>query len=700
MNIELKNCNSIDKANINIKEGRLNIKYAINGTGKSTISRALAIATNLDKYSLEELKPFKYLQEEGTENNPQISGVQPETKIAVFNEEYVNQYVFLEDEIIKNSFDIFVKTKDYEKHMREIDILVSGIKELFTNNPELNSLLQDMIEFIDGFGKTKTGYSSTGAIGKSLGKGNKLNNIPLGLEEYTEFLKNDQNIKWLKWQIEGKNYLEISDKCPYCTTVVEEKKEMITKISEEYDSKIIEQLNKILDLFDRLGMYFSSETNGKVKEIANNIDGLSKEQIAYLKEIKEQAELLREKLEKIKYIGFNSLKDVDKIVEELGKYKIDISYLSHLNTLYTEEKIEVINSEIDHILQTASKLQGEINQQKKAIQKTIKKYSVEINDFLKYAGYNYNVSISEENDNTYKMKLKHNDIDKVIDKVKTHLSYGERNAFALVLFMYNSIHENPDLVILDDPISSFDSNKKFAILNMLFMGNECLRGKTVIMFTHDFEPVIDAIYNMPYNFNPSPTASFLENVNGTIVELEICKVDIQSCVNMARQNIMNLSNTTNKLIYLRRLIEVENVKGNGWQLLSNLFHKDREQPLIRESDESERLMSSEEICEGSNEIRKYISEFDYQNEYQIMHNRSEMIDLYKLTNNSYEKLQIYRVINDDNSDNKVVKKFINETFHIENDYLFQLNPCKYNVIPGYIINECDADIELLISLSN
>ena len=77
-----------------------------------------------------------------------------------------------------------------------------------------------------------------------------------------------------------------------------------------------------------------------------------------------------------------------------------------------------------------------------------------------------------------------------------------------------------------------------------------------------------------------------------------------------------------------------------------------------------------------------------------------MIDLYKLTNNSYEKLQIYRVINDDNSDNKVVKKFINETFHIENDYLFQLNPCKYNVIPGYIINECDADIELLISLSN
>ena len=42
-----------------------------------------------------------------------------------------------------------------------------------------------------------------------------------------------------------------------------------------------------------------------------------------------------------------------------------------------------------------------------------------------------------------------------------HLSYGEKNAFALVLFMYSVLKDNPDLIVLDDPISSFDGNKKF-----------------------------------------------------------------------------------------------------------------------------------------------------------------------------------------------------------------------------------------------
>ncbi len=39
--IEIKNCNCIKEANIKIEEGTLNIKYGSNGTGKSTISKAI-----------------------------------------------------------------------------------------------------------------------------------------------------------------------------------------------------------------------------------------------------------------------------------------------------------------------------------------------------------------------------------------------------------------------------------------------------------------------------------------------------------------------------------------------------------------------------------------------------------------------------------------------------------------------------------
>lgn len=41
MEIELSHCNNIDNGKISISEGLLNIKYAINDTGKSTISKAI-----------------------------------------------------------------------------------------------------------------------------------------------------------------------------------------------------------------------------------------------------------------------------------------------------------------------------------------------------------------------------------------------------------------------------------------------------------------------------------------------------------------------------------------------------------------------------------------------------------------------------------------------------------------------------------
>ena len=43
----------------------------------------------------------------------------------------------------------------------------------------------------------------------------------------------------------------------------------------------------------------------------------------------------------------------------------------------------------------------------------------------------------------------------------------------------------------------------------------------------------------------------------------------------------------------------------------------------------------------------------------------------------------------------VLRKFLNETYHVENDYLFQLNPLQYNTIPRYIVAECDRAIELI-----
>lgn len=691
--MSIKHCNNIDSGEFDIVENRLNIKYAINGTGKSTISKAIDAFVNNDEDKKKSLLPFTYYKEDN-EIVPELNGCEQIKKIAVFNEKYIEDYVYQQNELLKNSFEIFVKTADYDKHIKEIEKLLNSINVTFQNHPELETLIKVFQQFIEGFGKAKSGYSAAGAIGKGIGKGNKIDNIPEGLEVYEPYLKNSENVKWIKWQLEGKHFLDMADQCPYCSGSVRETKNTILKVSDEYDAKAVEQLNKMLEVFATLSPYFSDTTAAKIEEITKNVTGITSVQKNYLLEIKSQVESLLQQLYGLKRMGFHSLKNAEKIADELVKYKIDLAYYSHLNSILSQEKVAIINGTLDEVLAKAGKLQGEIAQQKKLIKTTIEMYSTEINEFLRYAGYKYQVAIEEEKETTeYHLVLKHIDGTENVQTVDEHLSYGERNAFALVLFMYNALKDEPDLVILDDPISSFDGNKKFAIINMLFMGKHSLKNRTVLLLTHEFNTVIDAIYNMPYNFNPSPKAAFLTTKEGILTEKEITKSDIKSFGEIAQVNIDSNMDSLNKLVYLRRLLEIQNADGLAWQLLSNIFHK-REKPEIHFLDGSpSRLMTQEEIEKATVEIKdEYIADFAYDQEYQKTQNVSMLRTLYQNSGSNYEKLQIYRIMFNENSSNSVIKKFVNEAFHIENDYLFQLNPCEYDTVPQYIIDECDKEV--------
>lgn len=279
--------------------------------------------------------------------------------------------------------------------------------------------------------------------------------------------------------------------------------------------------------------------------------------------------------------------------------------------------------------------------------------------------------------------------------VKDVLSYGERNAFALVLFMFDAVKDSPDLIVLDDPISSFDKNKKYAIVEMLFRKEKSFRGKTVLLLSHDFEPIVDMLYHHTDKFE-RPSASFLQNDSGQLVEIGIDKDDIMTFVDINSSNIKSDTSLVTKLVYLRRTYEILNSRGMAYQLVSNALHK-RSVPLIFEGGTS-REMTVEEIQEAETEIQQYIQEFNYSEFIQLIIDNSAMIELYKSCENNYEKLHLYRVITEGNNDadqTDVVLKFINQAFHIENDYIYQLNPAKYQTVPQYIVEECDQYIAAL-----
>ena len=49
------------------------------------------------------------------------------------------------------------------------------------------------------------------------------------------------------------------------------------------------------------------------------------------------------------------------------------------------------------------------------------------------------------------------------------------------------------------------------------------------------------------------------------------------------------------------------------------------------------------------------------------------------------------------AESDVIKKFINEAFHTENDMIYQLDPSKYQTIPQYVIDECTDHIRTIIN---
>ena len=695
--IKIKNCNNIDSAEISIEKDYLNLKYAINWTGKTTIAKAIKYSID-DRINwtntLKTLKPFKFLDSD--ENNPEILGLDDFKNISIFNEEYIEKYTFEQGQIHKNSFEIFIEDDKYKEWLIEINKLVDKIRGAFQENEDINNFINDLKNFISYAWKSNSSVSASWSMMKWFWDWNKVDNIPTELKEYSEYIRSDDKVKWLWWQMWWNDFIDISDwSCPYCISWISEKKEKILKVSEIYDKKAIEHLNKVVEVIQNLSKYFSDETNSEINTLIWNVDWLTDDQKKYLFDIKQESEKLLEKLNKIKNINFHSLKNIDELEKEINNYKIEVKYYNYFNSQHSQDKYTIINNELDTIIEQIGLLKGAVNKQKLHIKNTIDTYKNEMNDFLKYAWYNYIID-SKEEDNNYKLILQHNDNSNLVNNAKNHLSYWERNAFALVLFMFESIKKGSDLIILDDPISSFDKNKKFAILNMLFAKKweawrlHNFRGKTVIMLTHDFEPVIDIIYNnLPVLF--SKKAYFLENNTWNLKEKEIQKSDIRSFIDIAEKNIKSLDENINKLIYLRRLCEIDNVKIDAYELLSNLFHK-REIPKYIEFVENEKKeidIPAENIKKGVEIISEIINDFEYDKYFAFVNDEDFINELYDRATNNYEKLQLYRMINKNNHENGVIKKFINECFHIENDYLFQLNPCEYQIVPQYIIDECD-----------
>ncbi|WP_313525531.1 hypothetical protein [Anaerotignum sp.] len=743
MKVQLKNCNNIDYGEIQIKESNLNIKYAINGTGKSTISNAIE---GLIQGSLDTLIPFKYYGERA--NDALLDEHKPIVKIytegtgsvkeditiksvKIFNDDYVNQYTFVGDDVVSNSFEIYVKTSGYEQKMNEIDFLIKEIKRFFENNEELDNIIKSFELFLKKIvkpGKQKA-YSTTSPLYKALIGGNKTMDVPHEFIEYKGFITRPDSGQWASWQQGGNDFFDWEGDhahCPYCATTIESQhKPIIRKLSEEFSSAYLKDLRSVLEAFEGIKEFFIDSIKEKIDQLGASPVAFTPNEDDLIRLVCDRVTALLKRLQNAKNISFETLKEGVDIIPLLQNNIIDLDIYTELNSEKTQSIVNGLNSSMQYTIDKATELKVAVDEQSLIIRETIEKNEIGINQFLIRAGYQYSVSIEEDaSEKKYRMLLKYHNGDVQVKDIKKHLSYGERNAFALALFMYDVIKEKPDLVILDDPISSFDKQKKYAIMDMLFCDEDVtLRGMTIVMLTHDFEPISDVLKIHADAFtwkegelHPGKQfvqAAFLRNIfdNTTdsifLEEKRILDSNVRNYLDILRLNCKAADNPISKLIYLRRLKELEMDKTDIWNVLSSFFHKNTSVPVEynRSTRTYETITDVDKISQVEKSITDLIEEdFVYTRDYAKFWEPCYMLQLFNETTKGYEKLQLFRCISDyfgyeeSEMTDKVFAKFINETYHSEMDYILQLDPREFEIVPLHILLRCEEKVKQFESM--
>ncbi len=393
---------------------------------------------------------------------------------------------------------------------------------------------------------------------------------------------------------------------------------------------------------------------------------------------------------------------------------IRVEMLDFFNTPDFLSEIEPLYDQVSNTVNMIGKLKGEVAKFHEYLRTIVAERKNDVNDFLKSAGFNYIFDIIVGEDETAHaiLKYKDDDTDLEVDNPDKHLSWGEKNAFALLLFMYDAISRKADLIILDDPISSFDSNKKYAIMNRIFKTGErenSLYQKTVLMLTHDFEPIIDYIQVGGKISRDSVNAYYLCNDKGVIRETQIKKnEDILSSIllmqNLAKDDEIPMSV---RLGCLRKYIEYSesNVKEHSaYNSLSSLIHG-RNIPTI--DNIGSIPMGKAQIKEAEAYIKKYITDFDYS---KILNNQkgNNLLKEYEKQENNCFKLLILRNYIEQNNEardrlkrfHEVLRKFVDETYHIENDYMYSLDIRKFDIIPEYYKIAANQFVQKEIELNN
>lgn len=317
--------------------------------------------------------------------------------------------------------------------------------------------------------------------------------------------------------------------CPFCLqeitneyrhSLIESIKKVLSEIVEEHKSKlkklkiqslemdylpfqkldgsIIEQCkitqNEVNDAIEEFNQALDRKINNPYSPIDLNALNINEKAAAFVNALK--------KLEEARKNYNLPLDDIQKLIEDLHLLNKQLAFHEIKDIYHAYEKHKEEKEKAQKVLEGKIKSEDEkkkildnLNQELKGVKIAI----TLINNSLKYVFFSKNRLLVETdaNDSIYKLRSNGTNVK------PSNISAGERNILALCYF-FTEILENTDadkefsqesMVVIDDPISSFDHENRIGIMSLLRRNIEKLlignSNSRIIIMTHDLQAFFD-----------------------------------------------------------------------------------------------------------------------------------------------------------------------------------------------------------------
>ncbi|MBR1417017.1 MAG: AAA family ATPase [Bacilli bacterium] len=496
-------------------DNKIILFYGSNGRGKSTL-KDLLINKNLSKnFDMQDEEQFN-----------EIYNIYNSNDLCIFDDKFINNFIYLNDSLQKNQSKIIFNSPELEEQINNINITKDEINQVLSKINQLNTIFDEIEKAFD--------FSTTGTVTpakKRFATTFLQGNLPLSYDDIFN-INNEQHKNW--WYQGLYLYKSLNmDYCPWCKNIIDNisddiKRQIsgVNSVSPIHDKLFSDKVTKK----DRLSVLLEEEKiNSVIKDEIQRIISLIDDSIEINKE-DEIINLMRQvktKYEYDKVLIEETILDLKKFneIDDIEGINIENKFLQFEFFDVSSNYIQTIINDINNVIQRLETLKQAVIESNNQLISLIGNKENSINHILERLGLNYKIEVDKNevikngiNDNSEYIFLKSkNDID-VTNNVANTLSYGEKStlAFAFFIQIILSNGNTNKVIIIDDPISSYDIFRRYTSVDILrSLGDATF--KKMFLLTHELDFVSSVVKGFRGYLNTTPL--ILVETNDSEIEI-------------------------------------------------------------------------------------------------------------------------------------------------------------------------------------